>query len=240
MKRSWIICRREWSSAFDSPMAYIFLVAWLVVSLLVLRNDFYEHGQATLRTLFSAADALLLILVPALAMRMWAEEARSGTLQLLLTWPVKLWEVVLGKFLASAGLIALAVLLWLPVAFRVDGIGSLDWGATTAGFVGTWLLGCAYLAVACAAASFTANQVVAYIVALAVCASLYLVGEPVLLRYWPTGSVDIAENLGFGARFHHFEAGLVRWSDVLYYLSWIVVGLYSTHVILMRHRRPGA
>lgn len=240
MRQTWIICRREWRSTFDSPVAYIFLIAWTIACLAVLRVDFFDDGQATLRRLFMQADRLLLIVVPALAMRLWAEESRSGTLQLLLTWPLRLFDVVAGKFLAASGLIGLAVLLLLPAAWLVSGAGPLDWAPTLVGFFGMWLLGSAYLAVSCAAASFTSSQVVAYIAALATCGLFQLVGDDVLLKFWPTDFVPVAEGLGFGSRFRYFEIGLVRLADVVYYAGWIVVGLWVTLLSLRRHRRPGA
>jgi ABC-2 type transport system permease protein len=239
MKRVWIIAGRECRSYFDSPVAYIFLLAYVLLSLIDFRANFYADSQVTLRRLFADIDLMLLILVPVLSMRLWAEESRSGTLDLLLTWPIKLWEIILGKFLASILLIAVAFILLLPTVFVVASMGDLDFGPVILGFVGAWLLGAAYLAVSCALSSFTSSQVVAYILSALICGFFLLLGEPVLLAYLPTSLVGFFEALGFGSRYRHFEQGLFRISDVTYYLSWICLGLYVTYLSLERHRRPG-
>jgi ABC-2 type transport system permease protein len=159
MKSLLTVAKREWKSLFDSPIAYIFLIVFLIISLSIFRNELFEDKQASLRHLFENLDVCFFILIPALAMRQWAEEQESGTLELLLTWPLSNWQIVCAKFMAASALILLALALTLPACFALSSMGDLDWGPVWAGYLGAWLMGMAYLSISILISSFTQTQV---------------------------------------------------------------------------------
>jgi ABC-2 type transport system permease protein len=234
-----IIAKREWRALFDSPIAYIFLLVFLVLSLGFFQLELFEDNEASLRHLFENFDWTFFILIPPLAMRQWAEEQKSGTLELLLTWPLKEWEIVVGKFIAAGGLVLVALALTLPAAFMVDSLGgNLDWGPVLAGYLGASLMGLAYLSVSFFLSSFTRSQVAAFLLSLIACVLLWLPGEDFLLGWIHSSTVTVFQELGFGSRFRHFEAGLLKGADIVYYLSWILLGGLLTIYSFKRHRMP--
>ncbi|MGE4159391.1 MAG: ABC transporter permease [Planctomycetota bacterium] len=239
MRRAMVVARREVRSLFEGPLAYLFLAAFTVASLVTWRlSGLFDVGQATARLFFQNLDWTLFILVPPLAMRQWAEEARSGTLELLMTWPVTLGEVVLGKFLSGAFLLLVALGLTVPAAFMLGTLGDLDPGPVLAGYFGAFLLGCAYLAACTFVSSFTKSQMAAFLASLVTCVALWLPGEGLLLGYLPPSLVEVGQSLGLGARLRHFEGGFVRLSDVAYYLSFVCVLVPATALSLGRLRDP--
>lgn len=240
MKALFTVAKREWRALFDSPIAYIFLIVFLVLTLSIFRIELFEDKQASLRHLFENLDVCFFILIPALAMRQWAEEQESGTLELLLTWPLTNWQIVCAKFMASSALIFLALALTLPAAIAVASMGDLDWGPVLAGYLGAWLMGMAYLSVSFLLSSFTQTQVAAFLLSLIACVLLWIPGESFLLTYLDASGVAFCQELGFGSRFRHFESGLIKFSDVMYYLSWIVLSLTLCSHSFQRHRRPNS
>ena len=164
MNRINSVALRELRSYFNSPIAYIFLAAFVGAALFTFFNikAFFSHGQADLRGLFDAIPLLTLLLVPALTMRLWAEEAKQGTMELLLTLPARDHELVCGKFLASWALLAIGLAMTLPLAITVSSLGNLDWGPVVGGYVGALLLGAAYLSVGQFVSALTENQILAF------------------------------------------------------------------------------
>jgi ABC-2 type transport system permease protein len=221
MNRVRSVAVRELRSYFNSPIAYIFLLVFVGTALFTFFNvnAFFARGQSDLRGLFEAIPLLMLLLVPALTMRLWAEEAKSGTLELLLTLPAKDVELVSGKFLASWALLAVALGITLPLAVTVSTLGNLDWGPVIGGYVGALLLGAAYLAVGQFVSALTENQILAFIMALVLCMTLYGLGTELFTGLFSDRTAAALRGLGTGSRFASIARGVIDLRDLLYYVS---------------------
>ena len=242
MRALWIIAKRELAGYFSSPVAYVFLVIFLLVAgfLTFTAGAFFERGEASLAAFFGWHPWLYLILVPAIGMRLWAEERRAGTIELLLTLPVTTWQAILGKFLASWLFLALALALTFPVALTVNVLGEPDNGAIVAGYVGSLMLAGAYLAITCMTSAMTRNQVVAFILAVVLCLFLILAGfNPVtdlLVRWASPAVVDAVAAFSVVTHFDGFQKGVLDSRDLLFFLSVIGFALFATGVIIRGHR----
>lgn len=221
MNRIRSVARRELLSYFHSPIAYVFLMVFVGAALFTFFNvkAFFARGQADLRPLFEAIPLLTLLLVPALTMRLWAEEAKTGTLELLMTFPAKEVELVFGKFLASWALLGVALLLTLPLAVTVAVLGNLDWGPVAGGYVGALLLGAAYLAAGQFLSAMTENQILAFILALVVCLGLYGIGTELVVGFFSDNTAKILRAIGTGSRFESIARGVIDLRDLIYYVS---------------------
>ena len=229
------LARRELRSYFVTPMAYVFLVMFLVLSgiLTFYSGDFYERGQADLQPFFAMHPWLYLILVPALSMRMWAEEAKAGTIELLLTLPISLAQAMLGKFLAAWLFIGLALLLTFPIWLTVNYLGSPDNGVILAGYFGSWLMAGALLAVGACLSALTRSQVVAFILTVVVCFLLILAGQPQVLDFLQgTLPRKLINGVAHLSMLRHFEAiarGVLDVRDIFYFVlsiaAWLTAGV---------------
>ncbi len=236
------IARRELASYFASPVAYVFLVIYLLLTgfFTFTVGAFFERGEASLISFFVWHPWLYLVLVPAVGMRLWSEERRAGTLELLLTMPVTAWQAILGKFLASWAFLAIALALTFPVVITVNLLGSPDNGIIVAGYLGSLLLAGAYLAISCMTSAMTRNQVVAFILAVVICLFLILCGfNPVtdLLAHWASPAfVDTVAAFSVITHFDGFQKGVIDTRDLFYFLSVIGFALFATGVILRNYR----
>ena len=236
------IARRELVSYFVSPVAYVFLVIYLLLTgfFTFTVGGFFERGEASLAAFFVWHPWLYLVLVPAVGMRLWSEERRAGTLELLLTMPVTIWQAILGKFLASWAFLAIALALTFPVVITVNVLGEPDNGVIAAGYLGSLLLAGAYLAIACMTSAMTRNQVVAFILAVVVCLFLILCGfNPVtdLLTRWASPAfVDTVAAFSVITHFDGFQKGVIDTRDLFFFLSVIGFALFATSVIIRNHR----
>jgi len=236
------IARRELASYFASPVAYVFLVIYLLLAgfFTFTVGAFFERGEASLISFFVWHPWLYLVLVPAVGMRLWSEERRAGTLELLLTMPVTAWQAILGKFLASWAFLAIALALTFPVVITVNLLGSPDNGIIVAGYLGSLLLAGAYLAISCMTSAMTRNQVVAFILAVVICLFLILCGyNPVtdLLTRWASPAfVDTVAAFSVITHFDGFQKGVIDTRDLLYFLSVTGFALFATGVILRNYR----
>jgi ABC-2 type transport system permease protein len=202
---------------------------------------FYERGVAELgQSFFLWHPWFYLFLVPAVGMRLWAEERRVGTLELLLTMPITPWQAILGKFLASWLFLGIALALTFPLWITVNYLGNPDNGVIFAAYVGSWFMAGAYLAISCITSAMTRTQVVSFIVSLVVCALLLLVGTGGAFEFFKNLlGVDAAEAIGsfsFLTHFVGFQKGIIDSRDVLFFLSLIGFSLFTTSVILREHR----
>jgi ABC-2 type transport system permease protein len=215
------VALRELRSYFNSPIAYVFLLVFLGAALFTFFNleAFFSRGRADLRGLFEAIPLLMLLLVPALTMRLWAEEEKQGTLEILLTLPAQEHELVGGKFLASWTLLAAGLALTLSLPITVAFLGDLDWGPVAGGYLGGLLLGGAYLAVGQFVSATTENQILSFILALVVCLALYGVGTEAFSGLFPDRTAALLRALATGARFESIARGVIDLRDLLYYLS---------------------
>jgi ABC-2 type transport system permease protein len=232
------VAKRELVSYFASPVAYVFLVIFLLLTgfLTFTAGAFFERGEASLGAFFAWHPWVYLVLVPAVGMRLWAEERRAGTLELLLTLPVTAWQAILGKFLASWLFLAIALALTFPVAVTVNVLGEPDNGAIAAGYLGSLFLAGAYLAITCLTSALTRNQVIAFILAVVVCLFLILAGfSPVtsLLERWASPAlVDTVAAFSVVTHFDGFQKGVIDSKDLLFFLSVIGYALFATGVVL--------
>ena len=239
---TWTIARRELTSYFTSPVAYVFLVIFLLLAgfLTFTAGSFFERGEASLASFFIWHPWLYLILVPAVGMRLWAEERRAGTLELLLTMPVATWEAILAKFLASWIFLALALALTFPVVITVNLLGAPDNGQIASGYLGSLLLAGACLAIACMTSAMTRNQVVSFIVSVVILLFLILAGfNPVtdlLVRWASPALVDTVAAFSVMTHFESFQKGVIDSRDLIFFLSVIGFALFATGVIIRNHR----
>ena len=229
------VLRRELRSYFVTPVAYVFLVIFLVLAgiLTFYAGDFYERGQADLQPFFMMHPWLYLILVPAITMRMWAEEAKGGTLELLLTLPLTLWQAMLGKFLAAWLFIGLALVLTFPIWITVNYLGSPDNGVILASYLGSWLMAGSFIAIGACLSALTRSQVVAFILTALVCVLLILVGQPQVLDFFsgalPRKLINAVAHLSMLRHFEAIARGVLDIRDMMYFLlstiGWLVAGV---------------
>lgn len=235
MSATFAVMRRELRSFFVTPLAYVFLVIFLVLAglLTFYAGDFYERGQADLQPFFVMHPWLYLILVPAVTVRMWAEEAKSGTLELLLTLPVTLWQAMLGKFLAAWLFIGLALALTFPIWLTVNYLGTPDNGVIVAGYLGSWLMAGSFVAIGACLSALTRSQVVAFVLTATVCVLLILVGQPQVVDFF-SGALPrrLVNALAYLSMLRHFEAiarGVLDLRDLAYFLlsaaGWLTAGV---------------
>jgi ABC-2 type transport system permease protein len=233
-----VILRRELRSYFSTPLAYVFILIFLVLanSFTFYLGGFFERGQADLAPFFNFHPWLYLFLIPALAMRLWAEERKSGSIELLLTQPITLWEAVLGKFLAAWIFAALALALTFPIWITVNYLGSPDNGAILSGYVGSLLLAGGFLAIGSCMSALTRNQVVAFILGVVVCFLFLLAGFPLVLdvfRSWaPQPIVNAIASLSFLTHFESIAKGVIDVRDLLYFAMLIAFFLLATAIAL--------
>jgi ABC-2 type transport system permease protein len=236
------IARRELTSYFASPVAYVFLVIFLLLTgfFTFTAGAFFERGEASLASFFMWHPWLYLVLVPAVGMRLWSEERRAGTLELLFTLPIAPWQAILGKFLASWLFLAIALGLSFPVILTVNVLGEPDNGQILAGYLGSLLMAGAYLAVTCMTSAMTRNQVVSFILSVVILLFLILAGfTPVtdlLVRWASPAFVDTVAAFSVMTHFDGFQRGVIDSRDLLFFLSVIGFALFATGVILRNHR----
>jgi ABC-2 type transport system permease protein len=237
------ITKRELGAYFSSPLAYVFIVIFLLLCgfFTFFVANFFEQGQASLTRPFMMWHPwFYLFLVPAVGMRLWAEERRVGTIELLLTMPITAWQAIVGKFLASWLFLLLALVLTFPFVLTVNILGHPDNGVIFCGYVGSWLMAGAYLAISCITSAMTRTQVVSFIISVVICLFLILAGFPPVIRMlegWASPKlVDAIASISVITHFDGFQKGVLDSRDVLFFLSIIAFSLFSTSVILRAHR----
>ncbi len=236
-----IVARRELSGYFATPVAYVFIVIFLVLAgaLTFTLGNFFGRGQADLQPFFSFVPWLFLFLVPALTMRLWAEERRLGTIELLLTLPLPQWQAVVGKFLAAWAFCGIALALTFPLWITVNILGDPDNGVILAGYVGCLMVAGAYLALGAAVSALTKNQVVAFVLAVALCFVFAAAGSPVVTEFLTQRLpvlAEIARALSISDRFTGFTRGVVAARDIVFFASFIGFFLFVNAVVL-DHRK---
>ena len=238
------IMKRELGGYFTSPIAYVFLIIFLLLTgfFTFTIGNFFERGEASLVSFFTWHPWLYLFLVPAVGMRLWSEERRLGTMELLLTMPLTPWQAIVGKFLASWAFLALALALTFPVWITVNWLGSPDNGIIAAAYVGSLFLAGAYLAISCMTSALTRNQVISFILSVMICLFLILAGyTPVtdlLTRFANPAVVDIIASFSVMTHFEGFQRGVIDLRDFVFFVSVIGFALFTTGVII-RSQRAG-
>jgi ABC-2 type transport system permease protein len=236
------IIKRELAGYFGSPVAYVFLVIFLVLCgfFTFYVSHFYEQEQADLRAFFEWHPWIFLFLVPAVGMRLWADERRTGTIELILTLPVTLSEVIVGKFIAAWLFIGLGLFLTFPLVLTVSYLGDPDLGAVFCAYVGSFLLAGAYLSVGSMTSSMTRNQVISFILSVIICLFLVLAGWPpvieILSGWSPQWLINVISGFSFMPHFQSMERGVLDLRDIIYYISVIFFMLFSNGVVLQNRK----
>ena len=240
----WTIAKRELGGYFASPVAYVFIVIFLLLTgfFTFMVGGFFERGEASLSMSFFVWHPwLYLFLVPAVGMRLWSEERRLGTIELLLTMPITAWQAILGKFLASWLFLALALALTFPIVITVNYLGHPDNGVIFSGYIGSLMLAGAYLSIGSMTSAMTRNQVISFIVSVVVCLFLILAGWPPVTRMLEiiSESPRLVETVAAFSVMTHFDGlqrGVVDSRDLIFFVAMIGFCLFTTSAIIRGHR----
>jgi ABC-2 type transport system permease protein len=236
MRNVGIVLRRELASYFATPVAYVFIVIFLVLAgyFTFYMGAFYERGQADLLSFFNFHPWLYLVLVPAIAMRLWAEERKSGSIELLMTLPITRWQAVLGKFLAAWLFAAIALALTFPIWLTVNYLGNPDNGAILTGYLGSLLMAGGFLAIGACISAMTKNQVIAFIVSVVICFAFLLWGflAQMFSGWAPAFVVDAIASLSFLTHFDALSKGVIDLRDIVFFLLVIGAWLAANTIVL--------
>jgi ABC-2 type transport system permease protein len=233
-----VIFRREFASYFATPLAFVFIVIFLLLAgvFAFYLGGFYERGQADLGPFFNYHPWLYLFLIPALSMRLWAEERKSGTIELLATLPVTIWQAVLGKYLAAWCFAGVALALTFPMWITVNYLGDPDNGAIFAAYIGSFLMAGGLLAIGACLSAATRNQVIAFIFTVVICFGFLLSGFPLVLNLFeswaPRAVVDAIASLSFLTHFGSISKGVIDLRDLLYFGTLIAAWLAANVIVL--------
>ncbi|MDO8526977.1 MAG: ABC transporter permease [Deltaproteobacteria bacterium] len=226
MKTILTIAKREFKAYFQSPIAYIYLVTFLVLVHWIFLRGFFVIGQGNLRSFFTLLPWVYLFFVPAVAMGKWSEERKQGTIELLFTMPISETQILLGKFLAGLGLLSVALFLTFPLPVTIALIGKIDLGPMIGGYLGLLFLGGAYLAIGLWVSALTDNQIIAFILGVLVCFALFIIGEPLVTSGLPPMLVSLLQYAGLGSHFESIGRGVIDSRDCIYYISVISLFLF--------------
>ena len=240
MTNTMFVIRRELADYFATPVAYVFIVIFLALlgSLTFFMGSFFGRGQADLSAFFQFHAWVYMLLIPAISMRMWAEERKSGTIELLMTLPLSLKQVVIGKYLAAVIFTAITLALTFPFWMTVNYLGNPDNGIILAGYVGSLLMAAGFLAVGAFISALTKNQVVAFVMTTAVCFLLIASGTPIVLSFFsdwaPKIVVEFISSLSFLTHYADISKGVLDLRDLIYFLSLIAVFLFANMLAVDR------
>jgi ABC-2 type transport system permease protein len=231
------IVRREFSASWSTPVAYVFLVVFLLLAgfFTFAFGGFFERGEASLAAFFAWLPWLFLFIVPAIGMRLWADEHRLGTLELLMTLPVKLSDAVLGKFLAAWVLCGAALLLTFPIWITVNYLGDPDNGVIVAAYLGSWLMAGSFLAIGSCMSAMTRNSVIAFILTVAICFVFVASGSEIVLSAFdwaPQILVDAVAALSFLTHFDSISKGVLDLRDILFVLVFMAAWLFASAIVI--------
>ena len=238
MKSIWTITKRELAGYFNSPVAYVFLVIFLLMTaaFTFLIGQFMDRNQATLQPFFMWHPWIYLFLVPAVGMRLWSEERRQGTMELLLTLPISLWHCIIGKFIASWLFLTLALVMTFPIWITVSYLGDPDHYVILASYIGSFFLAGAYLSITSMTSAFTRNQVISFILSVVICLFLVLCGWPpvtdVVETLAPRSIVEFVAAFSVMPNVEQFNNGQIDSRAVIYFLSVIGFPLFATSIII--------
>ncbi|MCP4675014.1 MAG: ABC transporter permease [Deltaproteobacteria bacterium] len=218
------IARREFKAYFNSPVAYFVITIFLIMVGILFFVPFFAQDRVSMRDFFSLVPFLFVFFIPAITMRLIAEERRSGTIEMLITMPVRDRDVILGKYFASVLLLVVALALTLPYAFTISSFGDLDWGPVLGGYFGLFLMGSAGLAIGLLASSWTENQIIAFVIAPFL--SMFFLMVDRFMIFLPSAIAQVFEYLSFGAHFRNAARGIIDSRDVIFFLSFTVLSLF--------------
>jgi len=225
-KSIYILSKKELLSYFNSPIAYIFISVFLIVSNWLFFNTFFIVGLNNMRDYFNILPWIFLFLAPAMTMRLWAEEKKSGTIEFLLTLPITDWQVVIAKFISALTFLFITLLLSISIPISMVFLGSIDFGPIIGSYLGALLLGGSYIALGLFISSLTKNQIIAFILSLAFSFLVFIIGADFLLINMPSWLLPIMRFFGMGNHFNNIAKGVIDSRDIIYYLSFIYLFLW--------------
>ena len=234
------VFKREFLGYFRSPVAYVFLISFLVISILLtfFLGQFFKAGTASLESYFGLLPWMFVVFVPAVGMRLWSEEKRTGTAELLFTLPVTTLEAVFGKFLAAWAFLAVAILLSFPLALTAGYLGQPDWGVMAVSYLGAILMAAGYLGVCGLMSALTKNQVISFVISFIACLVLVLLGwsvfNGIMEQALPVWAVDVLSNFSFVTHFDAMTKGIIDPKDIVFFLSLMGFTLFLNVVALER------
>lgn len=231
------VFKRELKSYFTTPLAYVFLVIFLFFSgYLTFKQGFYDMRQADLRTFFMNMPLLFVFMVPSTAMRMWAEERKVGSIELLFTLPITITQAVLGKFFAGWLFLGIALALTFPMVITVAYLGNPDIGLIITGYLGSFLMAGGFLAIGCFFSAISKNQVISFVLSVVACAVLVFAGMPSTLNYFstflPAGLVSAIEGMSFQEHFDSMQRGVLKFGDLCYFVLLIIGWIAASSIVL--------
>jgi len=237
MNGFWAVFKREFKGYFATPVAYVFLVIFLFFAgYLTFKDGFYQTRQADLRLFFNNLPLLFIFMVPSTAMRLWAEERKTGSIELLLTLPITVQQAVLGKFFAAWAFLGIAILLTFPLPITVYYLGRPDMGLIIAGYIGSFLMAGGFLAIGSFFSALTKNQVISFILSVVASAMLVYAGMPTTIDYLstilPAGAVSVVESISFQNHFDSLLRGVIEFGDMAYFIVLIAAWVGACGVIL--------
>lgn len=218
--------KKELSHYFNSPIAYIFIGVFLIVSNWLFFSSFFLIGQISMRSFFLILPWVFLFLAPAITMRLWSEEEKTGTLEVLLTLPITSAQALLAKFLGALAFLAIALACSFTVPISLAFLGDLDWGPVVGGYLGALFLGGAYIALGQFISSLTRNQIIAFVLGVAACFGFFVIGSPIVVDRVPNFIQPFMQFLGLGSHFYNISKGVIDSKDLVYYGSFIFLFLW--------------
>ncbi|MDD2388258.1 MAG: ABC transporter permease subunit [Desulfobacterales bacterium] len=230
MNQTFQIFKKEFKDYFVSPVAYIVISIFLLVTGWFFFTTFFIYSQASMRTFFSLLPMTFSFVIPAVTMRLFSEEMKVGSYEILVTMPVTFRDIILGKFFAAVAFIAAMLLPTLAYPISISFLGQLDWGPVIGGYTGAMLLGAAFCGIGLFASSLTRNQIVAFIMGMVICFGLTLIDR--MLLFFPQSLLGVVGYLGANFHFQNISKGIIDSRDVLYFLSVIFISLYATHLAM--------
>jgi ABC-2 type transport system permease protein len=226
IKIIWTLFKKELMSYFNSPIAYIFIGVFLVAGNWLFFQNFFIYQQATMREYFALLPWIFLFLSPAVTMRLWSEEKKSGTIEFLLTLPITTWQAVLAKFFGALGFMIISLLLTFSIPVTISFLGHMDIGPLIGSYLGSIFLAGAYLSLGLFMSSLTRNQIIAFVLGLVVCFAAFIIGSSFVLVAAPAAIAPLLSFLGLGTHFDSIARGVIDSKDVVYYLSFIFLFLW--------------
>lgn len=234
MRQALLIFNKEFKDYFISPIAYIVIATFLLVTGWLFFSTFFVYGQVDLRRFFSLLPIILALVVPVITMRLFSEELNVGSYEILLTMPVTFRDIIVGKFLAGVAFVAAILLPTLSYPLFISFLGELDWGVVVGSYLGAILLGAAYTAIGLFASSLTRNQIIACIVGMVICAVLAIIDK--MLFFFPQSMLAVVSYLSTVVHFENIARGIVDTRDIVYFFSVMFMGLYATHLVMQEKK----
>ncbi len=235
-KTTMTLAGKEFAAYFQTPIAYVVIWIYLIISGYLFFDRFFIENQLTMRVFFEMQPLILAILVPAITMRIFSEEWKSGSLELLFTLPISHTSLVIGKFLAAFLFLGVNLLFTIFYPITLGFLGNLDWGMVIGGYIGLLLAGGVYIAVGIIVSAVTSDQIISLIIGLLACVLLYFIGQRELIQFLPPFVARIIEYISVSFHTRNLARGLIDLRDVVYFISMIVIGLYITRLLISNRR----